>query len=406
MNLQTNGGMQMTKKLMVLILAVVTAVSMVLVIPAESVSAAGSPKVKVLKYKITPSMNSLKVSWKKQKNVSYYLIYKTEYNVKDIYKIEPVPMSKFKKVKKVSGKKTSWTDKKVKKGRYYNYVIRGYKKSKGKTRMVCNSFKPTATYYNCPGLQRPDIFDGGDGENYSNTRNKLYLYVQRTDGVRPDGVTIYRKAAGASKYKKIKAKKMEKGRFNIGSFYRDSSVKPGKTYSYKARTWVKKNGKKKYSPYSNVVTIPAVNHTGTYTVKAMTAAGTVKEFSVRMTSDKYNGILYLKGGAGTDGPLYEASAAGKLYDNQKVALVSWSKDNKTWLGIPSAGLQVKAGQTVYLKFRFVSGSAKFLAGSGDFSDIDFMCENVAYMYNTLFGYSSIVIRLKEGKAYAYPNADL
>ena len=43
----------------------------------------------------------LTASWKKQKNVSYYLIYKTEYNVKDIYKIEPVPMSKFKKVKKV-----------------------------------------------------------------------------------------------------------------------------------------------------------------------------------------------------------------------------------------------------------------------------------------------------------------
>ena len=128
-----------TKKLLVLILAVVTAVSMVLVIPAESVSAAGSSKVKTLKYSMKPAMGSITLKWKKQ-NVSYYLIYRTGFNVKESWQIEPVPMSKYKRVKKVSGKKTSWKDKRVKNGQYYSYVIRGYKKSKGKTVLVYDTF--------------------------------------------------------------------------------------------------------------------------------------------------------------------------------------------------------------------------------------------------------------------------
>ena len=398
-------GRQIAKRLMILMLAVVTAVSMVMVIPAADVSAASAPKVKTLKYKIKPSMKSLKVSWKKQKKVSYYLIYRTEYKVKSYYDIEPVPMSKFKKVKKVSGKKTSWTDKKVKKGIYYNYVIKGYKKSKGKTKLVCNSFKPTATYYDSPGLARPELFDGGNGENYSNSKDKLYLYVQRDKGVSPDGVEIWRKAAGASKYKKIKAKKMDKGRFKDGASFRDSSVKPGRTYYYKVRTWAKKNGKKKYSPYSNVFCMQAVNNTGKYTARAMTAVGMVKEFSVRLTSDKYNGNLILKGGAGEDGPVYEAANGKYTYGEKKLSLVSWSRDNKTWYGIPSTGLNVKAGQTVYLKFRFVSGSSWFLAGAGETSFIDFCCCNVSYIGTNSFGWSSITIDLSDGTASAYPNAD-
>lgn len=404
-NHQNHCGRQMGRRLLILMLAVITAASMVTALPAAEASAASAPKAKTLKYEIKPSMKSLTVSWKKQKQVSYYLIYRTEYRVSNYYDIEPVPMSKFKKIKKVSGKKTSWTDKQVKKGRYYNYVIKGFRKSGGKAKLVCNSFRPTATYYDSPGLMRPDLLDGGTGENYANSKDELYLYVQRDKGVRPEGVEICRKAEGADKYERIKVKKMEKGRFDAGADFRDSSVKPGKTYYYKARTWVKKKGKKTYSPFSNAVCLQAVNLIGKYSARAMTAAGMAEEFSVCLTSDKYNGNLILKGGDGEDGPFYEAADGSKTYSEQKLSLVSWSRDNETWQEIPSEGLHVKAGQTLYLKFRFVSGSSWFQAGSGGTSLIDFNCCNVSYIGTDNFGWSSIMIDLIEGTASAYPNAD-
>lgn len=55
------------KRLLTLLLAVMTALSMAMVIPAEDAFAAG--KVKTINYKMAPAMNAIKVKWKKQ-NVS------------------------------------------------------------------------------------------------------------------------------------------------------------------------------------------------------------------------------------------------------------------------------------------------------------------------------------------------
>ncbi len=393
-----------TKKLLVLILAVVTAVSMALVIPAESVSAAGSSKVKTLKYSMKPAMGSITLKWKKQK-VSYYLIYRTGFNVKESWQIEPVPMSKYKRVKKVSGKKTSWKDKRVKNGQYYSYVIRGYKKSKGKTVLVYDTFRTDCVDYQCPGLERPSVINGGYGEFHMNSKDKLYLYVQRDCGVRPDGVVIYRKAAGASKYKKIKAKKVEKGRYDSGKTYRDSSVKPGTVYYYKTRTYVKKNGKKKYSPYSPALKLSATNFKGKYTVKSATSAGTVKEFVVKLTSDKYNGVLTLKGGKGSEGPVYSTTANGRDYGQQQLELVSCSRDFKNWSGFASTGMKISGGQTVWLKFRFVSGSGYYSAASGEYSNIYMDCEKVDYDGSAGPGSTEMTILLTDGTASAFSDYD-
>ena len=94
----------------------------------------------------------------------------------------------------------------------------------------------------------------------------------------------------------IKVKDIEKGKFDCGKTYLDDTVRPGETYYYKAKTYVKRFGKKKYSPGSNTVKLSALNFEGKYAAKAMTAAGTVKEFSIRLVSDKYNGVLTLQSG--------------------------------------------------------------------------------------------------------------
>ena len=74
-------------------LAVIIAAAMSFTIPVEQVSAAGGTKVKTLKYSMKPAIGSITVKWKKKK-VSYYLIYRTEFNVKESWQIDPVPMGK------------------------------------------------------------------------------------------------------------------------------------------------------------------------------------------------------------------------------------------------------------------------------------------------------------------------
>lgn len=392
------------KKLTCLFLALIIGAAMCFTIPAESVSAAASPGVKKLSYTMKPAIGSITVKWKKKK-VSYYLIYRTEFNVKESWQIDPVPLGKYKKVKKVSGRKTSWKDKKVKKGHYYDYVIRGYKKSKGKTKLVYNSFRPDSVNYQCAGLERPSVLNGGNGEFDTNSRDKLYLFVQRDCGVRPEGVTIYRKAAGASNYKKIKVKKVDKGRFNSGSTYRDSSVRPGTVYYYKARTWVKKNGKKKYSPYSPALKLSATNFKGKYTVQSVTSAGTVKEFVVKLTSDKYNGVLTLKGGRGSEGPVYTTKADGTDYGEQPLELISFSRDYKKWSGFAATGMKILAGQTVWLKFRFVNGSGHYSAGSGEYSNIYMDFGKVNYEGSAGPGSTELTMSLTDGTASAFSDYD-
>ncbi len=390
------------KRLLTLLLAVMTALSMAMVLPATDAFAAG--KVKTINYKMVPYMSAIKVKWKKQ-NVSYYLIYRTEFKVKSVYEIEPVPMSAYKRVKKLSGSKAAWTDRNVKKNRYYDYVIRGYRKAKGRDKLVCTSYRKGVTNYQCPGLQRPDLINGGYGENYSNSKSRLYLYVQRTDGVTPTGAVIYRKAEGDSGYKKIKVSKAEKGSFKYGKTYADSSVTPGQTYYYKARTYVKTKKGNRYSSYSKAVKLSAVNFTGTYTVRAMTEPGTVEDFTIHMVSDEDNGVLTMEGGSGYEGPVYMTKTGSEDYGAQSISLEAYSDDGTTWMEIPPDGLIIKAGQAVWLRFRFSSGSGYFSAGSGEYSDIDFMYEKTSYAGSAGFGTTETVIKLKEGTATAFPDYD-
>ena len=394
--------MNKTKKLLLFILAVVTVCSLSAVIPASEVSAASKPKKIACSMK--PSMNGITVKWKKQ-TVSYYLIYKKEFKVKSYYAINPAPFSSYRKVKKVSGNKSSWTDRNVRQNHYYDYVVRGYKKTNGKARLVCSSYVKGSTSYQCAGLQTPELIDGGSGENFANSKNKLYLYVQCPDGVMPSGVEVFRKAKGGSGYKLVKAKKAERGRFEGGKTYVDASVQPGAAYTYKVRTYAKVNGKKKYSAYSNRITLSARNFTGQYSVKAVTPAGKTSEFVIRMVSSRYNGDLTIESGFGYDGPVYTARAGKKDYGSKPVSLESWSKDNRTWQAVPKSGITIAAGETAYLKFRFVSGSSYFGAGSGDDSTIGFRYDKASYVGSAAFGTTDLTIDLKEGKATAFPDYD-
>lgn len=75
------------------------------------------------------SDKALRLRWKAVKGASGYVISRKEHGKK-----------RYKKVKMVAGgKKRTWTDKKVKTGKTYTYVVKAYKKEKGKKNYGNNS---------------------------------------------------------------------------------------------------------------------------------------------------------------------------------------------------------------------------------------------------------------------------
>lgn len=214
-----------------------------------------------------------------------------------------------------------------------------------------------------PNLQKPEIVNGGDGENEMNSKSCLYLYVQCLDEKEPAGAEIYRREKGTEEYQQIRAVKEERYAGATGT-YRDDTVEPGKVYEYKARTYTVRFFKRTFSPFSEQLTLPAVNFKGKYRAQAVTPACETEEFVVRLTSDKYNGILTLRDIWDVDGPFYSMEEDDDGNTGQKVKLTSWSKDGEAWRPIPKDGLIVRNSETVYLKFRFMEGRQYFAAGEG------------------------------------------
>ena len=86
-------------------------------------------------------------------------------------------MSDYKKIATVSGKKKSYEDKKVKNNHYYAYVVNAYKKVKGKYKLAYTSYNSESYEYCCRRLGIPELLNGGDGENFSNSKSCVLFFI-------------------------------------------------------------------------------------------------------------------------------------------------------------------------------------------------------------------------------------
>ena len=163
-------------------------------------ASATSERAKRLPISLKSNMKSISVKWKTKKNVKRYVIYRTDVTkaVTDQDYDRMYKMSDYKKIAKVSGTKKSYKDKKVKNNHYYAYVVNAYKKVKGKYKLAYTSYDSDYYEYCCRGLGIPELLNGGDGENYTNSKSCVYLYHQTYCGVEPSSVVLYRKADGES----------------------------------------------------------------------------------------------------------------------------------------------------------------------------------------------------------------
>lgn len=254
-----------------------------------------------------------------------------------------------------------------------------------------------------PDLQKPEIVNGGDGENEMNSKECLYLYVQCLDERDPAGAEIYRREEGAAEFERIDLNREEEPVGATGT-YRDDTVVPGTVYEYKVRTYSIWLFRKFYSQFSDPVVLPAVNFKGRYNVRAVTPPGETEEFVSKLTSDRYNGMLMLRDIWDIDGPFYSTDEDNDDRTGQKVKLTSWSKDGKTWEPIPKDGLMVKSSETVFLKFRFTEGQQYFAAGEGKASYL-FGYGWADYIGSAGAGGTTLTIDFVEGAAEAFCDYD-
>lgn len=167
---------------------------------------------------------SAKLTWKKLSGASGYEVYRSTKKSGKYEKIGTV----------TSGKKTSYTDKKVKIGKTYYYKVRAYKKS-GSTKLY-NPYSSVKSAKIKPGKVAVSKVT-------STSSKKAKITWKKASGA--DGYEIYRSTSKNGKYKKITTVKSGKT-----TAYTDKKLKSKKTYYYKVRAYKNVGKKKVYGDYS------------------------------------------------------------------------------------------------------------------------------------------------------------
>lgn len=211
----------------------------------------------------TLSKKTVMIKWKKHK-VDKYIIYKTVYK-KD-------GSSKEKKLKTVSGKKTSAVIK-AGKNEYLSLHIKGINKKK---KIEYHGYTICWTGLATPEWDDYEFAEGKCSPSY------IKLEILGGGGMKPAGYQIYRKAKGAKSYKKIKT--LKTGKYHV--YWKDKSVKAGKAYYYKVRAF-RKSGKKTWtSKMGESILRYAVHFNGKYQVSSEKDGD---QMTVRLTADPHNG---------------------------------------------------------------------------------------------------------------------
>lgn len=140
---------------------------------------------------------------------------------------------------------------------------------------------------------------------------------------------------------------------HMAVIYKDTDVKPGKTYYYKAQAVGSTGGKQHASKWSSVEPLEAKNFKASFYSKLMNKKGTyTKQFTMRITSDRANYKTYFKKLKSLD------SISSTTGWNVKRAFtkVEYSMDGKKFYDLKDQGASIDGGETIYIR---VSTKTKF-----------------------------------------------
>lgn len=268
------------------------------------------------------SEKSVKLSWKKKKNISV-VIYRRTKN------------SKSKKIATVSSGKNTYVDKKVKAKKDYTYEIYGYQNKK----QVYYDYWDVYT-----GVVKTEWVDCQEVEAES-TPQSITLRWDKNIGIKPAGFEIYR-SENFDDFKKIKT-------LNASAYeYIDKTVQAKHTYRYKIRALYKTNaGKKKYGAFSRITKHRAVYNQGKYEMQVIEEQNvSPSAITVSFTSVVYNGDLTLD--------FYDRWDVTCKDRDKKVRygcghISAYSTDGEHWKKSVGEKIRILEGETVYIRFCIV-----------------------------------------------------
>lgn len=347
-----------------------------------------------LDVEVEAGMDYINITWPVVKGSVKYVISRSNVT-KEIYNIyysnnaNHLKPNKYVKIKTVQ-KVTSYKDKKISEGCYYNYYVDALDSNNHILATNNNGRRATSETI---GISKPflrkDDYDE-DETSYTSSGKKIGMFIETgvlgiKKGLRAE---IYRKKDSIGKYKKIDDIKIKS--YDLTG-YNDISVKAGTTYRYKVRLYKMNKGKKYYSVFSDSIKSSAVNSTGTYKIKSLTPAGQFSgksnpEVKLKLTSNKGNGNLEL---SQLGLPYYYAEKNMKrnaYYDEitreedpypadnnahkYTLRLKKYSKDGKKWKNLPknnnsSTKYILKGGESIYLKAVLESEDETIYYGGSD-----------------------------------------
>lgn len=283
----------------------------------------------------------VKISWKKQKGVSGYTIYRSVCQKDGTF-------GSSKKIATVSSDKKSYTDKGTYKKSYKYEVVAFSKKSGIKTA------KYRGDCYVYMGVGRSDWYENLISDAVTTPNSIQLVFYMDSYGLKPTECEIYRSKT-KNDFKKIATVAAKKR--NWGGAYTDKKVQYGESYYYKVRA-VKKNGNKKiYGKFSDSIMLSAVKSEGECQVKLLTPkADTVASFDVMITSMDGNAEIHLK-----DKDLWNIDYCYKNQNgesnNTELKVVSYSLDGEEWKEFTDEMVSVKPEGKIYLRFADVNGKA-------------------------------------------------
>ena len=271
------------------------------------------------------TQTSFEVKWSGSKEYDYWRIRYSEADKTGEY-------GSYKTVKILTRSIKSFLVKKLKKNTYYTFEITGGTK-KGK------KYKPLTYdyFWNVyTGISQAEWMDyAASDAPCSPSCIELWGYSEE-NGLPAKGFQIYRKEKGESSYTKIETIGKK------GFPYKDTTVKKGKTYQYRIRSYGSLNGKTLYSPFSSVLTRSAVNQKGKFRSKKISASK--GELVLKLESVSWNADLILKSDS--------LSVPAGEDDAIPVVIKEYSTDNKSWRVLSKRSkITLKDGTSIYLRLR-------------------------------------------------------
>lgn len=356
------------------------------------------------------AVDSITLNWEGHEKASNYEIYRIDISEGAYANGDIFPKwNEYRLIACVNGDIKSYSDNDVQEGHTYAYAVSGYYEKFGGEKQVCTTYEENSIIYETVGPGKPRLLNHGNGENYENSKDNIYLYVESYTGLEPDGVALYRKSEQQENFEEIGFKQLD-SQFEI----LDDSVKPGETYTYKARTFVKENGKIVHSPYSDEITIPAVNFSAEYEVKTIEYMEDI--FVIQVSSSENNGTT-----------VFEPTMPAKYTvqkDKQSITnvfcatLTSCSTNHHQWKEIPKEGVCLNAGECIYLKYKLSAYEGYdenanldeeiFFGGDEALVSVLFMDETDwggAKYYGSGSGCTVMTLDLTTGKGNAYCDWD-